>query len=675
MAGLINIGVQALNANQLALDITGQNIANVNSPGYTRQEVQFGTRAAPELGVEVETIARVADSFATRQLWTDTAASKGSDAFVFFANQLDDSLANEATSVSAAMDEFFSALQTGVDDPSSIPNREVVLAQADALVRRFNSLDSFMDRQNSDITTKVDGMVSQASQLAKQIADLNEKVSFAVVRDEPANELKDQREELVRQLSEIVGVTTQSTGENGDINIFIGNGQPLVIGNNASALSVRGGDPDPDDLQVMVEVAGRTIEVGDEISTGEVGGLLTYRDEVLVPAWNELGRLAIVFSDTMNTMHKAGMDLDNEQGINMFDDLSQVGDFRTFTENQSTMAKNPSVIFTDTSKLKASDYTITFTESDQFVIVRESDGRQFTLSDFNQDNSDPVNQADMTYFADPAGGSLRINLDGMTLNLETTDGFIKGDKFLVKPVRNGGEELELNLTSGRQLAFASPVRGSSSVDNSGVAQIAAVTVTDPKDLTFATTSGQLSPPVEIVFNAGTPTTFNVLDVTDPNNPQPYLLNSTTPSTALTGITYTSGQPIQLNGFSVTIEKQPDAGDRFSFVYNTDGTSDNSNVLSISDLQNAKTVDGSSYQDTYGLLVERVGTETSVAQLNAQANETVLKNAQSVRDGISGVNLDEEAANIIKFQQAYQAAAQLISTSRSLFDTLLSVSGG
>ncbi|OMH30009.1 flagellar hook-associated protein FlgK [Motiliproteus sp. MSK22-1] len=672
---LINIGVQALNANQLALDVTGQNIANVNSPGYSRQIVEFDSRTAPALGVEIQSISRMADSFATQQLWTDTAASAGSEAFVFFANQLDDELANSDTGISSAMDLFFGALQTGVDDPASIPAREVVLAESDALVRRFNRLDNFIRGHNDDITTNVKSLVNQTAQIASQIADLNEKVSFAVVRGEPANELKDQREELVRQLSEIMGVSVQTNGEDGDIDVFVGNGQPLVIGSNASSMTVLNGDPDPDDLRVMVQVGAQLLEVGDQIKDGEVGGLLTYREETLVPAWNELGRLAIVFSDSMNEQHLQGMDLDSQQGINFFNDLSLSGVIRGSTQNSSTMASTPLVRVVDATQLKASDYEITFTQSDEFTIVRKSDGQQFKLSDFTLDNSDPSSQADMTYFADPAGGSLRLTLDGVTINLETTDGFIKGDKFLVIPVRNGADDIELNLTSGRQLAFASPVRGTGAVDNSGVANISSIDITEPDNLSFSSVPGQLTPPLEIVFNAGTPTTFDVLDVTDPNNPQPYMLTSTTPSTPLTGLEYTSGQAIQLNGFSVTIEKQPDAGDRFSFVYNTDGISDNSNAFKQSALQDAQLVDGASYQDNYGVLVERVGTETSVAQLNAQANATVLKNAQSVRDSIAGVNMDEEAANIVKFQQAYQAAAQLISTSRTLFDTILSATGG
>lgn len=675
MASLLNIGTQALSANQLALDVTGQNIANVNTDGFSRQTVLFQSGSATVRGVEVEAISRSTDVFATRQLWSSTANYSASTAFVAYANQTDDRLADNTTSISAALDNYFSALQTSIDDPSSIPSREVVISEADALAQRFQNMDSFFEQQNEDISSQVSALVAEVSQIAGQIANLNQKVTYSETRGEPTNELKDQREELVRQLSEIMGVSIQGATDDENINIFVGNGQPLVIGNSVSDMKVTAGNPDPDDLKVVVTVAGRDVEVGNEITTGEIGGLLTYRDEMLIPSWNELGRLAISFADSMNTLHQQGMDLDNELGIEMFKNLNYSGAALAFPGNESTISKNPSVQITDASALMASDYTITFTDQDDLVIKRESDGKQFKLSDFTLDDSDPINQADMTYYADPGSGSLRISLDGMTINLETKDGFIKGDKFLIKPVRNGAEEIALNLSSGRQLALASPVRAVADQDNGGYAEISDITVTDPGNVTFAAVAGELSPPVEIVFNAGEPTTFDVYDISDPDNPVPYMLTSTTPATELTGVPYTSGESIQLNGFAVTIKNQPEAGDRFTFEYSTDGISDNSNAFKLSDLQNTELVGGATYQDNYGLLVERVGTKTSVAQLNASADETVLKNAYAVRDSVAGVNLDEEAANLVRYQQAYQAAAQLISASRNLFDTLLGVTGG
>lgn len=673
MAGLLNIGTQALNAHQIALDITGQNIANVNTDGYSRQSVLFESGKVNVPGVRIDSVNRTVDSFSIRQLWTDTSIYYASSSFVNYANQLDDRLADSSTSISASMNDFFAGLQTSLDDPSSVTNRELVLAQAESLAQRFQSMDSFMERQNLDITSQVGAWVSEASQITSQIAELNGKITYTITRGDSANELKDQREELVRQLSSIIGVTIQNDSDNENINIFTGNGQPLVIGTNSNTMSVTSGSPDPDDLKVMVNVSGTNVEVGEGITTGKVGGLLTYRDEMLIPSWNELGRLAMVFTDSMNEVHQQGMDLNGELGLTMFSDLSNSGKVIGFTENKTVMASTPRVQITDVSAIQASDYELTFTATNNFTIIRESDGQQFKLTDFTLDNSDPANQADMTYFADPATGDLRLNFDGMTITLNSENGFVKGDKFLIKPVRNGAEDIQLNLTNGYQLAIANPVKGTEAIDNTGYGEITDVTLTNAKDTSFASAKGQLTPPVEIVFNAGSPTTFNVYDISNPSNPVPYMLNSTTPATELTGVPYTSGEAIQLNGFSVTINNQPDPGDQFTFGYNVDGVSDNDNGFKLSELQNSKLVSGgASYQDNYGLLVERVGTRTSVAQLNVKADETVLNSSIAVRESVSGVNLDEEAANLVRFQQAYQAAAQLISASRTMFDTLLNV---
>ncbi|MEH6811149.1 MAG: flagellar hook-associated protein FlgK [Motiliproteus sp.] len=674
MAGLLNIGIQALNVNQAALDITGQNIANVNTVGYSRQGVELTSRAVPELGVSLENINRVADRFATKQLWADTATASSSEIFVAKANELDNLLADNNTGISTALDEFFGALQAGVDDPASVPNRQVVLSETQALVRRFQDLDHQFESQNITISDQVNALANQVTALSAQVANLNEKIAFSVAREEPANELKDQREEVVRQLSEIIGVSVQSSGEDDDINLFVGNGQPLVIGNNASTVSVLNGDPDPDKMRVMVNVAGRAIEVGGDINTGQIGGLLNYRDEVLVPSWDELGRLAISFAESMNEQHLKGVDLEGTMGVNLFGDLKQSGTVAAFSGNATQTSVNPSVLIQDTSLLKASDYTLQFTDTNDFIIIRESDGEQFKLgTDIAFDAANPSPMQPNTYWADFANGDVRVNIDGMTISLNGQVEFQQGDKFLIQPVRSGAELLELAISDGKQLAFSSPVRATVDVDNSGSIVVETVAITEPGNATFTTTAGQLNPPVDIVFNNTVPATFDVLDISDPNNPVPYTLNSTVPATELTGQAYTSGEAIQLNGFSVTLKNVPTPGDRFTFEYNTDGVGDNQNALALSDLQEANTTDGASYQDIYGRLVESVGTRASVAQITAAADKTVLGNSTAVRDSVSGVNLDEEAANIIKFQQAYQAAAQLITTSRLLFDTLLNAS--
>ena len=291
MAGSINIALQGLSVSQRGFEVSSQNIANVNTPGYSRQQIDLSSRASPEQGVQILSISRVVDQFAINQHWSSSAAFKTTESYSFFVGQVDDLLANPNTSISSAIDDFFGALQTGVDDPSSIPNRELILAQAEALELRFTEIDRQLRTQNVAINTKLDSAVTQVNQMAGLVAELNDKIRLAESRGEAANELKDQRDELIMTISEQIGVSIQTGTGSTDINLFVGNGQPLVVGGNASRMITRQGDPDINDIDVFIEINGKELDVSNQIRSGEVGGMLQYKDEVLLPAWERAGTL------------------------------------------------------------------------------------------------------------------------------------------------------------------------------------------------------------------------------------------------------------------------------------------------------------------------------------------------------------------------------------------------
>ncbi|WP_165840035.1 flagellar hook-associated protein FlgK [Motiliproteus coralliicola] len=673
----INIALQGLSVAQRGFEVASNNIANVNTPGYSRQQVELTSRSAPEQGVQIVSINRVVDLFSQQQHWSSSAAFQSTDAFAFYAGQLDNLLANSTTSLSASLDQFFSALQTGVDDPSSIPNRELILAQAEATAERFVEVDRQLRSQNEAINTKLSSATGEVNQMTKIVADLNELIRLADSRGEPANELKDQRDQMIMGLSEKLGVTVQTGTGSTDINLYVGNGQPLVIGGNASTITYSQGDPDINDVDIHLSINDKRIKIDDQITDGEIGGLLRIKDELLIPTWNELGRLAIVFSDTMNAQHSKGVDIDGRMANDLFSDLKNNGEVRAFSTNQSPMSPLSDVVIRDTSLLNASDYVVKFGEGDTFTVTRKSDGQIFTQDDFSARSGTDVYQ-DMTLEQDVANGTLRINIDGVDISLATAKGepFGENDQVLVMPVRTGAESLEVGLKSGRELAFASPVRAETAEDNLGTLSVDGIIIQEPSN--FGQPGSVVSmeqavvnnPPVQIVFNADG--TYDAFDVSDPNNPIAYVFDD---GSAATNRTYTEGQPIQFNGFTATISGKPSVNDKIDFSANTGAVSDNRNALQLSNLQQAEVIEGASYQDNYGRLIERVGTSASVANINLQANEAIMLNAESVRNGISGVNLDEEAADIIKFQQQYQAASQVINTARNLFETLLASTGG
>lgn len=794
MAGSMNIALQGLNVAMQGFQTASSNIANVNTPGYSRQQIELASRAAPEQGVQVLNVSRSADTFAAKQLWSSTASFSSTEVYSFFAGQTDDLLASPNTNISAVTDQFFSALQTGVDDPASIPNRELILAQSEALALRFVEVDRQLQAQNQAVNGKLESAINDANQMAGLVAQLNDKIRLADARGEPANELKDHRDELVLSLSKKIGVTVQTETGGGDINLFVGNGQPLVVGGSASTLTVQQGDPDINGIEIFVAVSGRQTRVGDEIQAGEVGGMLNFRNEVLIPSWNELGRLAIVFADTVNQQQTKGIDLDGNMASNWFKDPAEVGDVRAYSGNQTSLKTTSGVVIRDSGLLKASDYEVRFGNASadgsvmDFTVTRTSDGKVFTQDDFKPRTATQETEYDDGTLTQ-SKGVLQLNLDGLDIKLETLNGgnFAKKDQFLVQPVRTGAERIEVALGSGRGLAFASPVRAEPAEDNSGSLSVELTTVNNlaprtgqwfevtlPADVTSdaavlalglggvvpltpavvyftdettysvyegpALTFDPTALPALYDFNQGEPValpvpneienqtydpatginlsvglsdgngdpynfqksaadvaaqiaraannlgdlenhslqlvfgkdvdnldTFTVykIDNNDPANPQLFLAAKP----------YNPGEPIQLNGFEITLKGDPEPGDKLNLSFNTEAVSDNRNALQLSGLQQLKLVEGTaSYQDNFGSLVEQVGTRAQVANINLQANEAIMQSAQSIRDGISGVNLDEEAANLIKFQQQYQAASQVINTARNMFDTLLSSVG-
>ncbi|WP_370298993.1 flagellar hook-associated protein FlgK [Pontibacterium sp.] len=665
--GLLGLGVQATNANKTALGVIGHNISNVNTPGYSRQVVNFSTQTE-QRGVSVDSITRITDDFLTRQLWSDTSSFYRTDVFADMASELDNLLATDSTSVSTAIDNYFKALQNAVDDPTSLPNRELFVAEAEALARRFNDLNTVVMRQNDTINANLDSLSSQVSVLAGDIAELNGKIAGEVSAGREANELRDQRDQLVEQISELIDVRVVEQGRD-EFSIFVSNGEPLVVGVNANQLVAIDGDPDPTKKGLAVQIAGNNVEITDRVEGGKLGGLLAYRTDVLDQSINELGRIAIAFAETMNNQHQAGIDLNGDLGGLLFSDVnsgSAMASRVSTNSNNSSVLSSGLVKIVDVSKLQASDYEITFNSSDDLVIERLSDGKIINLDDLTQvATSSDLDGQDNAYYSNFNDGEVQLVLDGVQINLDVTGRFIRGDRFLVQPVRQGASQFDTVISDGRQLALASPVRILTSADNTGTG-VAEVNVTDPASTTFQATLGAMSPPVEVVFNNDSPTTYTVYDISDPLAPTPLSIGGT----PLVAQAFTAGTPIVLDGYEITINNQPQPGDRFTFEYNTGGVSDNRNALKMSNLQLSDVLEGGSYQDIYGSLIERVGTETSVSVINRDASESVLKSTQESKSSLVGVNLDEEAAKLIQFQQAYQASAQLISTSQTLFDTLL-----
>jgi len=682
--GLLNLGIQGLRSNQTALSVTGQNVANVNTAGYSRQRPEFASHENLN-GVEVYDISRVADQFLNSQIWSDTASYNNADIFSTYANELDNLLASDATSLSNAMDNYFGALQTAVDDPMSLPNRELFVAEADALVRRMNGLDATLTRQNESLNGRLTSAAEQVNAIASNIAQLNDKLRLAAAGGKEVNELLDQRDLKLDQLAEFVNFTTIENSKTSEISVYIGKGEPLVIGREANELVAKGDEADPGRVNLSLRIANNLHDVTTQMSGGQIGGLLDYRENVLDQARDQVGIITLAFADSMNSQHQLGIDLDGELGGLLFTDINSPAAMqnRVLSDGRNVTNVDARVRIEDTDQLKASEYKLVIGgDGESFTLIRASDGKRWESSQLTYQNTDPtaytppqvVPQVDQNGEYEIRDGTLQLQIDGFKLEMSTNGvPFSAGDQYLIRPARSAAADIGMVLKDPRDLALAAPLRVEADADNQGTGS-ATVTATNRASLESVLAGDSLDPPLRIEFSedSAAQLTYRVYDLSDPAAPVEIDLSDPA-TTPIEATPYQPGQPLALPtgyGYQVVVENTPKAGDSFNVVFNRNGVSDNRNALAMSDLQFAKMVDNASYQDRYGQLIEKVGSQTAVAQINAQASKSLLDSNLQARSSLSGVNLDEEAAKLIQFQQAYQASAQVIRASQTIFDALI-----
>ncbi|MET1078207.1 MAG: flagellar hook-associated protein FlgK [Pseudomonas sp.] len=676
MADLLSIGLSGLGASKTSLAITGHNISNVNTPGFSRQETVQSTRI-PQFsgagyigsGTTITDVRRIYNEFLTTQVRSTTALDSDVQSYLSQINQLDSLLAGSTTGLTPGLQRLFSSLQTAAEDPANIPARQLVLSEAEGVAKRFNTVYDRLYEQNGFINKQLSAVTDQVNQLATSIAGLNEAIAVAAANGEPPNDLLDAREEAVRKLSTFIGVTVVQQDAN-SFNLFIGSGQPLVVGSTAARLEVGPGQSDPLRSEIQFVTGNSRQGITSLISGGEMGGLLRYRKDVLDTSLNAVGRLALSVSDQINSQLGQGLDLKGNFGEPLFrgiNDPSLIG-FRSLARlgNSDTTA-NLNVLITDTTQLTTSDYEVEFTSASDYTLRRTSDGTSFG----------PFNTATL-----PAP-----EVDGFSLAVASGT-FAAGDRFLVMPTRNAGSNMRADLKKAEELAFASPLKGQASPANTGtgtMSQPSVVTqidIYDPVAQANLETSLRNAPPMRLVFDTagGATQNYTVVDINGNTLATGNIVPGQNNKLTLTVPAAVGPPPVPSSfQFEVTVSGRPASGDNYTVAFNTNGVSDNRNALKLVGLQSKATVGidpasptttGATFSDAYGDLVERVGTLTSQARVDGEATGAILKQATNNRDSVSAVNLDEEAAKLIQFEQYYQASAQIIQVARTLFDTLI-----
>nr|WP_312230896.1 flagellar hook-associated protein FlgK [Pseudomonas sp.] len=675
MADLLNIGLSGLAANKTSLAVTGHNITNINTPGFSRQDTIQATRT-PEFsgagyigsGTSLVDIRRSYSEFLTTQLRSSTALSSDVKAYKSQIDQLDALLAGSTTGVTPSLQKFFSSLQTAAEDPSNLPARQLVLSEAEGLSRRFNTVYDRLNEQNSFANKQMGAVTEQINRLSSSIASLNDSIAIAQSNGSQPNDLLDAREEALRQLSTFVGVNVVAQND-GTQNVFIGSGQPLVIGNNAARLEVVPGanDPNRSEIQFIVGASRQTITT--QVTGGELGGILRYREEVLDKTFNSLGRLALSISDQVNSQLGQGLDLKGQVGTKLFGDFNEesLARLRVLPSTTNSSNASPVLNISNSSLLTTSDYRLEF-DGTNYSARRLSDNQPMTVTQ---------NPPGTLSFQDSAGRN-----QGFQVVLGTPAP-AAGDSFVLQPTRIGASTMSTVLDQADQLAFAAPVRAEANLQNRGNGVISQPTLQsngsniDPAALKAA------FPPITLTYDSaagnftGLPAGATLTRVD--NRGQPI---TPAPTPLFTPGQQNTFQLTLVDGTSVnmSLSGRPENGDRFNIGFNQNGVSDNRNALALVGLQSKQVVGvdptvtgiatGSSFTDSYGDLIERVGTLTAQARQDNDATGAILKQAQDNRDSLSAVNLDEEAANLIKFEQYYNASAQVIQVARSLFDTLI-----
>lgn len=677
---LLNIGMSGLNAAQGSLSVLSNNIANANTAGYSRQQTIQSANASNQYGgvfigsgTTLADVRRVYNEYLDTAYQNSTSLNSDAKAYLDQVSAVDKTLSDKTTGMSSVLSSFFAAVQTASANPSDTSARQILLTSAQTLSNRFNSISSQLSQQKETINSQLTSLTDQVNQLTSSIASLNKQITQVQGSSNttPAN-LLDARAEAVRSLNELIGVNASE--KNGVFSISTGTGQSLVLGDRSNTLSAVPSKSDTSQYTIQMNASGGTaMDLGNVISGGSIGGLLRYRSDVLMPAINDLGRIAIVTADTINSQLGQGIDLNGEFGSSMFKDINSAASvaLRSLSAQGNQGVGSLGVTIKDTSKLTNFDYKVTFSDPADLnkVTVERSDGKAMGAFDIS---------------ATPPSV-----IDGFTLEL-TNGPMQAGDSFKVSPTASGAQDIGTVLNDPSKIAFAAPLKGEASKTNQGTGSFTPPTLTLPLDIQGGATTAQLrvgienSMPVKMVF--GKPAADGTQSYTlndakgDPIGSGtiiPGQVNKITVNVPMRDASGALVVPAKSFGFDTTVAGSPTDGDSTTFSFNATGVSDNRNAQQLLNLQTKATVGvatdgtgGTSLVGANSKLVSTVGAKAAAATTDTTATNALLTANKNARNSVSQVNLDEEAGDMIKFQQYYTASSQIIKAAQETFSTLI-----
>ncbi len=644
MADMTNIGINALLAYKTALTLTSDNIANANNPYYSRRMIDFGT-APSGSGVRIADVRRIVDDQANR--YAQSANSDFSKASIYLQQlkNFEPLLDNDSTSIKRYIADSLDALVSLSASPSSPQNRNLYINKLNTMVQRFQDVDGQIVAEQQNTNRALQTGTSQASQLLSVIASLNDQIANTIPENQAP--LLDQRDGIIQQLSQYLNVTV-NTDENGIVNLSMGNGMPLVMGNRAVTLSTTTDPSDSSSLLITLQNGPNTFMVTSGIQSGQLAGLMNYKNNVLDVTRNAIGRLSLAIADSLNTQNKLGIDGKGNFGGNIFNDINSAAAAgnRVSANSQNTGSSSMGVRITDLSQLTTSDYKLVIGSANSYVLKRLSDNA--TVSSGTISASLPQT----------------ITADGITLDINSST-FNAGDQYTISPTKGASSSMAVLMTDPTLLALGWPVNADPAIApaNKGQGKIEVAAITDPSNAAFATPKA-LTPPLIIHFIDSTH--YEIINQTTtaviagPLNYDPNAINTIIPSGA-----YDPGYKITLSGSIV-------ADDAFNITYNTDSTSDHRNATAMFQQYDNGLLQGGtvSLTNAYNILATDVSIMVQSGQTDYDSKTALKSKADDSRDSISGVSIEEETLNLARYQQAYQASAQILQVAKSVFEMII-----
>lgn len=633
----LNIATRALNTNLAALQVIGHNIANVNTAGYSRQTVQLQSAGYQSTGggyfgkgVEIATVERAYNQHLTREARVTASTAAGDAARLERLQQLESVFPMGEQGLGVALNDMLNAWSDLVASPSNSTARVVVISRADAFAARLRDTAGQIDLLRNSTQQQVGEQVDAINRLATELASVNKRIIETAGGSHTPNDLFDQRDKLLADLSQYAQLSVVP-GEGGTANVFIAGSQPLVLGTQTGKLATQ---PDPADtsrIQVVFQQGAMSTPLdATALGSGELAGTLRFLNDDLQSIQNQVGRMALAASEIINSQHRLGVDLTGAMGGDFFVPMGTTAGLPAPTNGSAATA---SATVSDPRALMASDYELRV-EAAGFSVVRLSDGTATALA------------------------TLPAEVDGLSFDIGAGPAAV-GDSFRIRPFEAAARNLQVAITAPQSLAVASPVLVTPATANSGSLGVESIYAIDA--------SANLTDPVTITFNADG--TFSATGL-GPGNPPP---DNVGPPASYN---FTPGQPIQLNGWSLTLRGNPAAGDRFDIgAAPSSAIAQNAgNANAVLALRGMATFEGASLSDGYVSLFADVGARVQNAQFSAEFTRNVAISAEQARANVAGVNLDEEAARLLQFQQAYQASAKFLQIAQSTFDSLLQTIG-